>query len=519
MIRAERLTRLAAITTLTFICLSVALLVGVGAAGPSAATVRVHRAGAWPPWFASLHLTDLTVTAALWVALLLGAAGVAAGLVAVRRGWRPSARWLVTGALVAAIALAVVPAVGSTDMLDYAAYGRIAALHHSPYIMTPGQLRTAHDPVGQLAPYLWQNIPSVYGPLATAAQWAASELGGSSAAVTIFWLKVWNGVAFLVVVLTLDWLTRALPAMRARAHLLWSVNPLMLWAVMAGGHVDGLAAGIAVLALAVLGRTVVLARDPGRISLVRALGSGLLLGAATAVKAPFVLFGARLAWVARGSPRTLAAAGAGGAAMLAAAYLAAGRGAVADTVKRGYGVAGDNLWQVIYRLFGFGPPFRHITLIAALAFVALAVLLIRRPPPGAPDMPVIWPVLAAILAWTFTSSLQRPWFDVMIYVPLVFLPPSRLDWVVLGRSVAGSIAYIPGVIVSHLHPAWLQADYTTVVTYVAPSGRLLALAALIVLCLTGAWNRRTPSGEAAASQPIPATAQPDPGHPQRVGGQ
>jgi hypothetical protein len=63
-IRPERLTRLAAITTLTFICLSVAIVVGVGAAGPSAATVRVYRAGAWPPWFASLRLSDLTVTAA-----------------------------------------------------------------------------------------------------------------------------------------------------------------------------------------------------------------------------------------------------------------------------------------------------------------------------------------------------------------------------------------------------------------------------------------------------------------------
>ncbi len=506
MIRAERRTRLAAITALTSICLSVAILVGVGAAGPSAATVRVHRAGGWPPWFASLHLSDLTVTAALWVALLLGAAGVAAGLVAIRRGWRPSVRWLVTGALVAVIALAVVPAVGSTDMLDYAAYGRIAALHHSPYIMTPGQLRKAHDPVGQLAPYLWQNIPSVYGPLATATEWAASKLGGSSAAVTIFWLKVWNAVAFGVVVLALDWLTRTRPAMRARAHLLWSVNPLMLWAVMAGGHVDGLAAGLAVLALAVLGRTVVLARDPGRISTVRALGFGVLLGAATAVKAPFVVFGAGLAWVARRSPRTLVAAGAGGAAVLAAGYLAAGRAAVTDTVQRGYGVSSDNPWQVIYRLFGFGQPFRHIPLIAALALVALAVLLIRRPPPGALDIPVIWPVLAAILAWTFTSPLQRPWYDVMIYVPLVFLPASRLDWVVLGRSVAGGIAYIPGVIVSHLHPAWLEAGYTTAVTYVAPGGRLLAFAALIVLCLTGAWNRRTPSGEAVSQPMLPARA-------------
>jgi len=302
--RPERRTRLAAITTLTFIGLSVAILVGVGAAGPSAATVRVYRAGGWPPWFASLHLSDLTVTAALWAALLLGAAGVAAGLAAVRWGWRAPVRWLVLGAVVAVIALAVVPAVGSTDMLDYAAYGRIAALHHSPYLMTPEQLRLAHDPVGQLAPYLWQNVPSVYGPLATATEWAASELGRRSAALTIFWLKVWNGVAFLVVVLTLDWLTRAVPEMRARAHLLWSVNPLMLWAVMAGGHVDGLAVGIAVLALAVLGRAAVLARDPGRVSTARAVGFGVLLGAATAVKAPFVLFGAGLAWVARRSPRT-----------------------------------------------------------------------------------------------------------------------------------------------------------------------------------------------------------------------
>jgi hypothetical protein len=191
--------------------------------------------------------------------------------------------------------------------------------------------------------------------------------------------------------------------------------------------------------------------------------------------------------------------------LLAVAYLMAGHGALTDTLKRGYGVAGDNLWQVLYRLVGFSPPFRHITLVAALGFVVLAVLLIRRPPPGAADLPVIWPVLAAILAWTFTSSLQRPWYDVMIYVPLVFLPPSRLDWLVLGRSVVGGIAYIPGVIVSHLHPAWLQAGYTTVVTYVTPSGRLLALAALIVLCLTGAWNRQRPSGE--------AVSQPDPGRP------
>jgi hypothetical protein len=45
------------------------------------------------------------------------------------------------------------------------------------------------------------------------------------------------------VALGLDRLLRSDPARRARAHLLWSVNRLMLWALMAGGHLDVLAAG------------------------------------------------------------------------------------------------------------------------------------------------------------------------------------------------------------------------------------------------------------------------------------
>jgi hypothetical protein len=508
-----RLQRHARITALSSIVLSLAILVGIGAAGPSAGVVSVPRDGAWPPWFVQLHLhlPDLAVTAAMWAALLLGVAGVAAGLLAVRWGWSPRYRWLIAGALVAAAALAVVPAIGSTDMLDYAAYGRIAALGHSPYLMTPGQLRRLGDPVGQYAPHVWQNIPSVYGPLATGAQWAASELGGRSAALTVFWLKLWNALAFTVVVAVLDQLTRTRPAMRARAHLLWSVNPLMLWAVMAGGHVDGLAVALAVLALAALGPGAVLARDPdhvgtsligtGRIGTGRALAAGLLLGAAVAVKAPFVLFGLGLAWVARRSPRALAAAAAGGAAALAGAYLAAGRGAVTAVLQRGYGVAGDNIWQAIYRPLGYHRPILHLTLFAALAVGLLAVLLVLRPPPGARDLPVIWPAAAPILAWTFTSPLQRPWFDVMIYVPLVFLPPSRLDWVVLGRSLATGVAYIPGVVL-HLHPAWLQSGFITVITWVAPDGRLLALAALVVLSLTGAWTSTRPEREPLAGHQL-----------------
>src|SRR5258707_15189465 len=107
--------------------------------------------------------------------------------------------------------------------------------------MTPAQLRHIGDPVGQQASRNWQNDPSLYGPVATASEWAAAKLGGTSIAYIVFWLKLLYAAAFGVIALALDRLLRGDPAARARAHLLWTVNPLMLWAGMAGGHADGAA--------------------------------------------------------------------------------------------------------------------------------------------------------------------------------------------------------------------------------------------------------------------------------------
>ncbi len=112
---------------------------------------------------------------------MLGTAGVAAGLVAVRRGARPPIRLLVSAALIVTAGLAVLPAAGSSDPLDYAAYGRMVALGHNPYEMTPKQLRLAGDPVGRAAPHAWQGSHSDYGPLASLEQATAAELGGTSA--------------------------------------------------------------------------------------------------------------------------------------------------------------------------------------------------------------------------------------------------------------------------------------------------------------------------------------------------
>ena len=96
------------------------------------------------------------------------------------------------------------------------------------------------------------NAVSVYGPVATAAEWGAAELGGTSLARITFWLKLEEAVAFGAVILVLDRLLRRDPEMRLRAHLLWSVNPLLLWEIVAGGHIDGLAAMFGLLGIAAL---------------------------------------------------------------------------------------------------------------------------------------------------------------------------------------------------------------------------------------------------------------------------
>ena len=75
----------------------------------------------------------------------------------------------------------------------------------------------------------------MYGPAATAVEAVAARLGGTSMAWIAFWIKVVNGICFVAVAALLDRLAGPDQARRARAALLWAVNPLMLfWMVI--GH-------------------------------------------------------------------------------------------------------------------------------------------------------------------------------------------------------------------------------------------------------------------------------------------
>ena len=459
---------------------SVALTVVVGIEGPSAGVATFSPAPPWPPWFVHGHLSLVLVSKLLWLALLLGALSLVAGLVAVRHGWRPRPRRLVVASCLAVMTLMVLPPMGSADMLDYAVFGRIAVLGHSPYVMTPGELRASGDPVGSVAVPGYRGQPSRYGPIATVTQVAASKLAGDSAARAMFWLKVWNGAAFLGIVLALDRWLRANRARVVRAHLLWSVNPLMLWAVMAGGHNDGLAVGLGAIALFAL----------SRVSVFRALLAGLLLGLAAGIKIPFALFGVGLLWAARRSPRALVAVGLGTAAVVIPSYVLAGRAASSATI----GVAtmapvGYLPWFAVIKVLHMTGATSSITTLGLVAFVVLASILLWRMPRGPRDLPAVRVALAMALAWLMVSPQQHPWYYAMIFPLLAVMPASRLDWIVLISAAAGSIAAVPHLYsYADLHPARLSAIARIAYAGSVPLILTVAGVALLWLCVTENWR-------------------------------
>src|SRR4030088_2205566 len=245
-----------------------------------------------PPWdLQSAHVSPDVTIVALWIAAVLGAVGVGTGLAAVHRGASFNLRALLITAALAVVALTVLLPAGSTDAFDYASYGRIVTLGHSPYVMTPYDLRQGHNSFTESVPTTWQRNVSVYGPLATVEQFLAAKLGGISAARIVFWLKLWNSIAFGIVAFVMDRLLRYDPARRLRAHLLWTINPLLLWGLVAAGHVDVLAAAAGMLGILALGEHTTVSRPP----MPRVLAAGALIGVAADIKINYVLFGLGLA--------------------------------------------------------------------------------------------------------------------------------------------------------------------------------------------------------------------------------
>jgi hypothetical protein len=441
---------------------------------------------------------------ALWLSAVAGGIGVAAGLIAVRRGARPRVSLLVgTAALVVAI-LTVLPPVGSTDSLDYMAFGRMVELGHSPYVMVPWDLKRMHDAVGVSIPWEWGRIPTVYGPAATVEQYVAALLGGSSAARIVFWLKLANALAFGAVAYTADRLLRPDPAARLRAHLLWTVNPLLIWQLIAAAHLDVLAAALGLLGLIIAGGWPV-APASARPRLGRVLAGGALIGIAADIKINFVLFGLGLAWACRRS-RSAWLAGTGAMiAVLLPSYAWFGPPAITALLGRGNRTTADNFYQ-LFGLAQHGFLMKHIALVAAVIVIGAAIVVLNNLPGRGNSQPAIYAALALTTAWLFTWQYQLPSYEAMAVSLLIFVPAFWLDWLVISRLVAATVALMPGnptPLPSHL----LSRISTDVLTLAAPIVLITALVTMICLCLAERHRSRPRStgvsGSAAPSALVP----------------
>jgi hypothetical protein len=464
------------------ITLSVLLMIIISASGPNVA-VPVVPGALSPSWWQLSHAATVIL---VWAALAVGCAGVLAGLAAVARGARLPVQVLVGFGFLAVVVLTILPPAGSTDSLSYAASGRIAVLGHNPYVMTPYQLAHSADPIGHqifAIPSVWNSAPSVYGPIATAAEWVAAKLGGTSLGQIAFWLKLLEAVCFVVVALVLDRVQRRDPAMRLRAHLLWTANPLLLWEIVAGGHIDGLSAVFGLVAILVLRRD---------LSARWAFVSGLLIALAAGVKVEYALLGLAVAWACRRSVRALGAALAGFAVLTVPAYALAGSKAIKVLFTRGGGITSDTMYQLFWRpVLGWNKGFSvnsvppHLVLVAYLLFAVIAVLAVLRLPDRAPEFPALAPALALSLAWLFVTPFQRPWYDVMAITLLAVYAASLLDWVVLIRLLAGAFAYTIAVSVTTRDlPSWLYRLYFTGVgEWITPAVFALATIALVWMCI------------------------------------
>lgn len=400
--------------------LSVAVTVLIGLLGPSAMVPRLPGPSWQPPYSLDAHVSAHLVIAMGAAAIVLGGLGLAAAL---RSRWRPEPRWLLMAGCTAAGLLAFLPPSGSADHLNYAAYGRLVTLGQDPYAITPALL--PHDPVTG-AVEEWAGVTSVYGPVATAVQALASLVGGDSVRLTIFVMAAVNAAAFIGTALLLHRFARGDAGLQRRAALLWAANPLMIYHLAAGMHIDTLAIACMVAALTV-----------------RGAASGLLLGVGIGVKLNTGLVALGPAWELRRSPGRLAVVAGTATATVVAIYAVAGPHVLDQVSAASRKVSLATPWQLVkvglQSLFGPGAYSAWIQIGSLLLMVCLAWLVLRALP--ADSAPAVAAVM--VVAWLFAAPYALPWYDGLAFALLAMASWPALEGFMVARVVVLSLGYLP----------------------------------------------------------------------------
>ncbi len=472
-----------------------ACFLGTALLGPSVFEPDLEGSRGQPPYSLVAHPSPYLVIGLVVAGIIASTTGLGLCFAAVRKGGRIPARPLVAAGLLAAVAFMCMPPVGSTDHLNYASYGRMAATGHDPYVTSADDL--SRDPVAG-APEEWRTTPSVYGPLATGEQALAAWIGDDSVRITVFVMSVANVLAFAATALIL-YRTSRTEERRLRTALLWTCNPLVLFHLVAGAHNDVLAIAPVVAALAVFGR---------RAGWPHALAAGALAGVGAAVKLPAALAagGPPLALLRERRWRSLGrllALAAGAVAVTAAAYLLAGPHALDQVREASNMVSFATPWHLVDESLGRGSQRDVIKTGAMLLGLALFLLLVRALPKEDGEEHRRYGA-ALVLAWLLVAPYALPWYDGFGWALLALLPWTRIDWILLAHTAALSLAYLPARAPARIRlPDDLEWLFTVVRPTVIPWTLLAILTALVAACLRSSGRSPATAGRPRASAGSP----------------
>ncbi|MEV1239393.1 polyprenol phosphomannose-dependent alpha 1,6 mannosyltransferase MptB [Nonomuraea sp. NPDC049750] len=410
--------------------------------------------------------------------------------------WLPDPRLLVRLGCLAAALLAFLPPSGSGDHLNYAAYGRMVTLGVNPY--THGAVDLPTDPIARAVEAPWREEPSVYGPVATAVQTLASWIGGDSLRLTIFVLALANAAAFIATGLLIDRFTRDDPARRLRAALLWTANPLLLYQLVAGMHVDTLA--IACMVAALLARS-------------RPVGSGFLLGLGVAVKINSGLVALGPAWELRRRPARLALMAGTALAVVVVGYVIVGSEAIGPMTRTSKSISLASFWKLVQgwlqSIVGAGSAYRgeiQIGSLLVLALVAWSLFRLVSRSDGYQgyanahgseglSAPVVSAVI--VIAYLFATPYILPWYDGLAFGMLALIGASALDGLLFTHLLVLSLAYLPARVLDKVMPQDLDWLLTVVRSRIAPWALFALTAALVWWSWRAAARVRTPRASTA----------------------
>ncbi|MDF3291606.1 hypothetical protein [Streptomyces silvisoli] len=398
----------------------IGLLVLVGASAPNENTLKAPVSP-----FRLPAITGAVSAVMTCVAIVLSTAGLVGMLRAHDRGWSPSPRRLMCVGAGAALVVANLTPVGSSDMASYAAYGRIAALGGDPYVVSPAQLGDGY--VG-LVSTTWLHTPSVYGPVATWWQEAAAWIGGHRQWLTIWLLMLANAVVFI----GSGYLLIRTAEDRVRAGLMWVANPVLIVVLAAGGHLDTIVAGVTVCAVAVARR----AMRTGRAS--HDVCVGLLVGLACGIKISAALLGVGLIWPLLRTGAWIRAAWQVGAAAatLVLLYACYGLHALGPLTAASHLVSAPSLWQgfnhVGSMVVGRQASATATTVLWPMLMLVLAPALHRHIPPA--SAPVVAVPLALSLAWILAAPWSMPWYTGIAWALAAMAVQGPADWLLIAAT-------------------------------------------------------------------------------------